>query len=64
MYIELDSHLQRQFEHIADEQGRTVEDVMLEALELYVLHRSDNMHFDAEVTAILRNQAWLVDEIE
>jgi hypothetical protein len=64
MYIALEAHLQQQFEHIAAEQGRSAEDVMLEALELYVLHRSDNMHFDAEVSAILSNQAWLVDEIE
>ncbi len=63
MQIELEEHLVEELQQIAQGQGRNVNELVQEAVEMYIKHRDNPQEFEAMVDHLMKEHAWLLNEL-
>lgn len=63
MSNQLDNHILKQLEEIAENEHRHVNDVAREAISLYLTKRAEEKQFRDDVQRIMNGHRWLLDEL-
>lgn len=63
MDIQLSKRVVLQLEELADQQGREIDDLLVEAIEQYVKRNTHEDEFRESVRAALRDHHWLMREL-